>query len=360
MPETDSSTLLQAPRLLPWHQALWKRVQDRRRLGSLPHALLLSGPSGLGKHDFAAYLAQALVCESRDQAAQPCGRCKACTLATAGTHPDITWLSPEEPGKQIRIDAVRSLVGRTTLTTQAQGSRVFIIEPADAMNRNAANALLKTLEEPGASSVLVLVSAAPHRLPATIRSRCQLLQFRPVSKTVAAQWLEQQSLSGPEGEPLGDGARQYDALLALAAGAPLTALSAAAEDWLGRSERLLAQLQELKSRQVNPIQVVSQWGALPVDALFVDLSRILTDLTRVATAGSGVDSGSGLFLPSLAGRLQSLANDINVQALFGFIDQLNLMRLQMVNNLNQQMLLEKIVIDWLSLTRKATLKGAGR
>ena len=157
--------------LLPWQQEQWLQLVGRRERLSLPHALLLTGPAGVGKRQFAARLAAALVCEQEAISAQPCGACRACGLAGSGTHPDIHWLEPEEEGKAIRIDAVRALIGRTTLTTQARGSRVFLISPAHAMNRAAANALLKTLEEPTASSNLVLVSSQPHLLAATADGR---------------------------------------------------------------------------------------------------------------------------------------------------------------------------------------------
>ncbi|RMG36493.1 MAG: DNA polymerase III subunit delta', partial [Gammaproteobacteria bacterium] len=147
------------PSLLPWQTDRWEELVARRRSGRFPHALLLSGPQGIGKRQFAHRVAAALVCDATDPAAAPCGSCRSCRLVRSGTHPDIRWLTPEAEGKAIRVDAVRSLIDQSSLTTQAQGMRVFIVEPADAMNAAAANALLKTLEEPPASSCLLLVSS---------------------------------------------------------------------------------------------------------------------------------------------------------------------------------------------------------
>lgn len=327
---------LPPPRALPWHQPLWEQVRARRGQGTLPHALLLTGPHGVGKQQFAARLAMALVCESPQLEKQPCGQCKGCTLAQSGTHPDIHWLRPEEPGKAIRIDAVRELIGRSTLTTQAVGSRVFLISPADAMNRASANALLKTLEEPTASSTLILISSDPHRLPATIRSRCQTLVFKPVDAQQAGEWLEGQV----------EGAHKQ-ALLAFSGGAPLLALEAAEQQRLQGIAQLLGQLLELKSRRVNPMQIVEAWLARPLDGLLDDLSRACSDLVQVC---AGVQ-GSRLFNPGSAAQLQSLAEDIHLAELFRFIDRFNELRRLMTHNLNPQMLLEKIVTDWLALTR---------
>jgi len=322
--------------LLPWQQAQWLQLVGRRERLSFPHALLLSGPAGVGKRQFAARLAAALVCEQETISAQPCGACRACNLATSGTHPDIQWLEPEEEGKAIRIDAVRALIGRSTLTTQARGSRVFLISPAHAMNRAAANALLKTLEEPTASSTLVLISSEPHRLPATIRSRCQEMVFRPVAPAQAESWLAARVDS-----------EQRGALLSLTGGAPLQVLRAVEENWLEHAEESVAKLVDLKQRKINPMHVVKHWADRPLESVLNDIARACSDLLHLGT-GAGQPR---LFLPRVRNELQSLANDINLQGLYRFTDELNLLRRQMSHNLNSQMVLEKLVTDWLALTR---------
>lgn len=322
--------------LLPWQEGLWNALLRRREQGSMPHALLLTGPEGVGKRKFAEYLAASLVCEDDSLEAQPCGKCKACQLAASSTHPDIHWLEPEEEGKNIRIDAVRELIARTTLTTQAKGSRVFAISPAHAMNRASANALLKTLEEPTASSTMVLVSSQPHLLPATIRSRCQDLVFKPVDVEMAKDWLSDKV---PE--------TQLASLLSLTGGAPLAAVRAAEDNWLEAAEQTLGQLNDLKLRKVNPMQVVEQWNSRPLDSLFSDFSRICSDLVQLGSS----DKSPRLFLPGYRESLRILAKGMDLKRLFGFIDELNRLKRQMTHNLNPQMLLEKIVTDWLALTR---------
>ena len=322
--------------LFPWQVDSWQQLQARREQGTFPHALLLSGPDGIGKRQFAARLAASLVCETDALADRPCGHCRSCVLAVASTHPDIHWLEPEEQGKNIKIDAVRGLIERTTLTTQAKGSRVFVISPAHAMNRASSNALLKTLEEPTASSSLVLLSSRPHLLPATIRSRCQEMLFKPVSAQDAETWLTGRV------DP-----QQLSALLALSGGAPLRALCAAEENWLARAADTLQRLLDLKSRKANPLQVVEHWQQLPLDGLLEDISRTCSDLLQLGSSSEN----PRLFMPQSTPQLQSLARDINLKKLFRFIDELNLLRRQMTHNLNPQMLLEKVVNDWLLLTR---------
>lgn len=322
--------------LLPWHKQLWRNLQDRRAQENLPHALLLAGPDGIGKRQFAERIAAALVCEDGSVDSQPCGHCKGCQLASASTHPDICWLEPEEEGKNIRIDAVRELIGRSVLTTQAKGSRIFVISPAHAMNRAASNALLKTLEEPASSSSLVLISSQPHLLPATIRSRCQTMVFKPVETRQAEQWL-----SGKVPEP------DLRPLLALTGGAPLQALRAMEEGWLADAEGMLKQLTELKFRKVNPMHVVEQWTLRSLGSIFLDFSRICNDLAILANTRNT----QRLFMPQFRESLEILAKGMDLKRLFAFSDELNKLQRQMAHNLNSQMLLEKLMTDWLSLTR---------
>ncbi len=322
--------------LLPWHQELWKNLQVRRDHNNLPHALLLVGPDGVGKRQFAERIAASLVCEDTSIDRQPCGSCRGCQLASSSTHPDIYWLEPEEEGKNIRIDAVRELIGRTVLTTQAKGSRVFVISPAHAMNRAASNALLKTLEEPASSSTLVLISSQPHLLPATIRSRCQTMVFKPVEAGQAEQWLSEKV---PDAD--------LQPLLALTGGAPLQAIRAMEEGWLTDAQGMLGQLIELKLRKVNPMHVVEQWISRPLGSIFLDFSRICNDLAMLAST----PNTQRLFMPQFRESLEILAKGMDLKRLFAFADELNRLQRQMTHNLNPQMLLEKLVTDWLALTR---------
>ena len=324
--------------LLPWHADPWARWLASRRADRLPHALLLTGPAGVGKQVFADHLAAALVCETPALEAQPCGRCQACRLAADGTHPDVHRVVPAEEGKPIRIDAIRELIGQSSLTTVGQGMLVFVISPAEAMNRAAANALLKTLEEPSGASCLILVSSAPHRLPATIRSRCQEVAFRPVPREQAREWLAERAGGG-----------DVDAALDAAGGAPLLAQSLLETGGLERLHRLADELIGLGQRRAEPLEVAQVWAERPITQQLADLRRVIFDLARlcVTDAANNVE----LYLGGKRMDLQNLAKDINLQKIFHFKDEVDRLERLASHNLNPQMMMEKLVNDWLRLTR---------
>jgi DNA polymerase-3 subunit delta' len=167
--------------LMPWHAADWARLQARRERDALPHALLLCGPAGLGKRAFAQHFVRDLLC-AHAQAGEACGQCRSCLLLEAGTHPDVVTLSfgLRKDGTlrtEIVVEQIRDLSARLAMSSQFGGWQLALIDPADAMNAAAANALMKTLEEPSARTMLILVADAAWRLPQTIRSRCQRVEF---------------------------------------------------------------------------------------------------------------------------------------------------------------------------------------
>ncbi|MDJ0739014.1 MAG: DNA polymerase III subunit delta' [Gammaproteobacteria bacterium] len=321
---------------LPWHAEPWRRLQDGRRSGRLPHALLLAGPAGLGKSVFAARLARALVCPSPGGGGDACDACAACRQSAAGSHPDLLQVVPEAPGKAIRIDAIRQVTAKSVLAAQQDGYRVIVIDPADAMNRAAANALLKTLEEPTPRTLLLLVSSQPERLPATIRSRCQAVVFRPPRLDDASHWLEKENIVADR-----------ERLLAIGGGAPLRALRAAEEAWLDADARLIDQLAVLKQRRGNPLQVVEEWNDRPITQVFDSLKRCVVDLVRLASSADA----QGLYHPAQRAELQSLGQGIDLELLYGLNDEILQMDRDSTNNLNPQMMLEHIANHWLRITR---------
>jgi DNA polymerase III subunit delta' len=202
--------------LLPWHAQACDRLSAALNSGRMPHGLLLQGPVGVGKELFASALAAALFCTGRGERLEACGQCHECALSRAGTHPDLRWVRPLEDKKSIGVDQVREVCEQLAMTSMRRGFRVAVLVPADKMTPNAQNALLKTLEEPGPLTLLVLVTARPSGLLPTLRSRCQRIEVARPEPQTALRWLE-----ATLGRPAPAG------LLGLAGGAPLKALALA-------------------------------------------------------------------------------------------------------------------------------------
>ncbi len=267
----------------PWQAPLFAQLASRRQ--HLPHALLLHGRAGLGKTDFALHFAQSLLCETPQADGAACTRCAACGWFEAGHHPDFRWVSLQEedaseeegPGEgktrkaptQITVDAIRALSGFMTTSTHRQGKRIVLIAPADALNVNAANALLKTLEEPLPGTLFLLVSDEPGRLAATIRSRCQNVRFNLPPVAEAQAWLAAQ---GVESAPL---------FLALAGGAPLEARRLALQDAGQRA----ALLQLLSNPAASLGQLSEQAARMPTPEWIGWLQRWAHDLLEQKLAG---------------------------------------------------------------------------
>lgn len=238
---------MQADTYYPWQATQWQRLQQAWMAQRLPHALLLTGLKGLGKTDFARSFSALLLCQHPEND-KACGRCEACLQRIAGHHPNFHLLSPEGASQTIKIDMVRALIQRLLKT--AQGYRIALIEDAHAMNIASQNALLKTLEEPGEKTVLILVSDQPHLLLPTIRSRCQAVNFSLDDTEIAKTWLSEQ---------LPD-EKQLDVFLTLANGAPLAALAIAQDEGLSQYKTWKQHLLGLLTGEMTPVTAASGFG----------------------------------------------------------------------------------------------------
>lgn len=188
---------------LPWQNEIWLRLQQQLQADKLPHALLFAGPEYTGKEHLVMALARTLLCAA-PVAALNCGKCHSCELSASGNHGDFRWLEPEGKSRVIKIEQVRELVEFTSRTAGFGLRKVIVFSPAERMNINAANALLKVLEEPAANTFLILVSHRIHGLPATIRSRCQIVRPDIPSRQSSLDWLDTVCGSREESEKLLD------------------------------------------------------------------------------------------------------------------------------------------------------------
>lgn len=236
--------------LLPWQQKQWSQIASQSKQSVLPHAYLFNGIQGIGKSNFACHLAAWILCEQKDSQDKPCGQCKQCKLVEADTHSDLKFIEPEEGSRVIKVDAIRALTEFVSQSSNQGGLKVAIINPAEALNINAANALLKTLEEPTPNTLIILISHVSGQLLPTIRSRCQIVDFAKPSEVQASDWLAQQ-----EGAS-GDAA----ALLDLAGGAPLEALRLQELGAFEEHQSMLAELGAVLKRDVSPSQVAERWA----------------------------------------------------------------------------------------------------
>lgn len=258
--------------IYPWQENDLARLRELRKRP--PHGLLFKGSKGIGKFDLAMNFAQSLLCQHPDDADVACGLCPSCHWFEQESHPDFRLLQPEvlsldgeetesgkKPSKQISVDQVRALADFVGMSAHQGGRRVVVIHPAEAMNTNAANALLKSLEEPPPGLLFILVSHKPQQLLPTILSRCLSFALPAPDAASATRWLQEQGVKTPA------------VALAASGYAPLQAVKL--EQQLGSEERekLLRAVRQpagldvfalaealQKTEQVLVVQWLQQWS----------------------------------------------------------------------------------------------------
>ncbi|MCL2309779.1 MAG: DNA polymerase III subunit delta' [Proteobacteria bacterium] len=327
----------------PWqHAALQARLQQR---ASWPQALLIYGAVGIGKRVLALNAARALLCEGAQRArGEACGVCESCHYVEIGQHPDLMLIEPLErdPSGEIKVldavpvDAIRRLIEFMQVTSHRGRAKVAVIVPAEQMNAAAANALLKTLEEPPAGSALMLVAQQWQRLPATVLSRCQRWAAPYPSTEEALAFLREEGV---------DGAEQ---LLAQTGGAPLAALErfdpeqqVLRQDW----QKALAQ-----PHRLSPYVVAQAWAGGSRDdnkrrlAQFIEaLIGWTTDLARIHSGGAA------RYHADCQKMLQPLAAAVAPSALFLYYRSLLQQRRWLNHPLQPRLVVEALLIEYRAL-----------
>jgi DNA polymerase-3 subunit delta' len=306
-----------------------------------PHALLITGRSGIGKRILALHFAQALLCEKPNADGSACGRCPSCGYVVAAAHPDLRVIEPIEydadgnaaPVNEIVVGRIRELIEFTQLSTHRQRAKVALIAPAERMNPEAANALLKTLEEPPPATYLMLASDQSARLPATIVSRCRLLAAPEPDADAATAWLAAQGADNPQ------------LLLAQAGGAPLLALTLADSAVQRERELLLDDL--ARPERLAPVAVGARLDAYARDERKARLADVvywlLTWTADLATASSG---GIPRFNPDRREILARLARRVAPLKLFRYYRTLLRQRALLGHPLQPRLVAEALLFEY--------------
>ncbi len=322
----------------PWQQSQWELLCSQHQAGKLSHAYLLKGVAGLGKYSFSRAFAGFLLCQHPEKLSA-CGKCKDCQLNQTGNHPDLKVLETEEKSKVIKIDQVREVINFANKTAQQGGYRIIIVHPAEALNINAANALLKCLEEPGEKTVIMLVSEQQNTMLATINSRCQQLPFSVPKAETILEWL-----SGLVDED----EQNLRLLLSLAEGQPLTSLKFANDKILSVRSRLIEEIGGVTKGQASPVDIAQRWMDQDLSQLLGWVSGWLADVIRMQQTGDVALMKN----PDMAGMARYIASKASPSALHKLLDWVNSQRAlaQGAANFNKQLLLEDLLIRWLHLT----------
>ncbi len=302
--------------LLPWLAPAAARLEAARQAGRLPSALLIHEARGVGAMALAVHFAQLRLCAD---SMPPCGRCTQCRRVAQGEHPDFVVVGPDPESKlgQISVDQVRALSEQLSLSSYEGRGTVVVLQPADALNRNAANALLKTLEEPRADAHLVLVTSAPSLLPATIRSRCQKLAVAAPGRDEALAWLSAQQPAHKADWP---------AVLEVLGVAPLEALLADVPHLLAIRRDVQQVLQDARQGRIDVIRTAEGWAKDELPLRLRCIENCLTSQVLAVRAGT---------------RLPAGGFDINIAPALRLLDDVHELQRQLATSINKPLALER-------------------
>jgi len=314
-----------------------RRMLERQRV---PQALLFQGPEGVGKALTAHAFTAALLCTGDGPAG--CGGCHACHLLESGNHPDLTLVQrqpkkdrPSELSSFITVDQIRGVSHLAGQAPRQGRRRVFIVDPAERMNTNAQNALLKTLEEPPERALIILVAARPHLLLPTVRSRCFAVGFAALASEELARLLEQRGID-PD---------QATIRAALAEGRPGRALGLDIDAVDGRRREVLEALERLVGAptEVAELPAMATRLAGKDETSLTEGLDLLQGLLRDAARAAGDGKTSALVHADLAARLEQLGQRLGPQRAAAIVTSIDRLRGGLRFNLNRVLIAESLL-----------------
>ncbi len=320
-------TLLDLPTLLdtPWLEPALQQLRRAHDAARFPSALLIHDPRGIGGEAVAQFAARLALCRMPQA---PCGRCRDCRMFEAQQHPDFIRVEPVEDSKMIRVEQIRELSEQLALTAHSAAATVAVLTPADSMNASAANALLKTLEEPRAGVSLILISSAPSRLPPTILSRCQRLSLSRPMRSESVAWLERRRGPGPWSEVLDVlGEAPFEAVTVDPA--EVTSIKRDTEQALGSA----------RAGRLDYSSTAEQWGR--GEGLELRLACFENWLTArvdsgMRRTGPTWEMRSGTYLPEIE-------SDLNMTTLLRLLDGVYELRRLRLSSINRPLALELLL-----------------
>ena len=323
----------------PWNRDIWNNLTlapDRAN-----HALLFNGDAGLGKKSVAFSLAHFVLTEGHSQSE---------SLFSAGSHPDLHVIMPEcdikddllasfakrylerhsgKPKKAITVEQIRRLSASMATHPHISRHRVILIFNAETMNRNAANALLKSLEEPPQNTLFIIVSNELSKLAKTVRSRCSLINFRPPDFQVAKNWLEH------DGRLPGD---QIDTYLSIANNQPLESIRLFETQYLTSLKAVFTDVNNLWMRRAEITAIAKAWHTIGSLQVIDILQKLSTDLLRAMLTGAA----QNVFFPVQNSWVKSSSEKIGKESLLELIDELNYAKQMLATSVDELLVLETV------------------
>lgn len=313
----------------PWLLKQWQQLISYKLINKLPSGMLITGPEGIGKLSLTKEYARYILCEQAGSSA--CGQCRSCLLFAAGSHPDFFLIQPEEKSITIKIEQIRELINALEHTSHLGGYQIAIISLAEQMNKAASNSLLKTLEEPRGKVLIILISNQSGSVAPTILSRCQQFKIPLPTFKEAQEWLSREL--PPDTAAI---------CLSIADNSPLKALNYASQDQQVLRNSLLTYLQQIQHGTIDPTTAALESVSLAQEQLSL-LMTLTMDMIRIKfSIGEGFNHRDKIIV------LSALCRNLSLKKLFNFLDDLleATKLLANRNNINAQLLMEKIFINW--------------